>query len=44
MALPTVIDVYEARRRLGTRLPQTPLLPSSWLSSIADGNVFLKIE
>ena len=44
MALPTVIDVYEARRRLGTRLPRTPLLPSSWLSSIADGNVFLKIE
>jgi len=42
--LPTVIDVYEARRRLGTRLPRTPLLPSSWLSSIADGNVFLKIE
>ena len=42
--LPTVIDVYEARRRLGTRLSRTPLLPSSWLSSIADGNVFLKIE
>ena len=42
--LPTVIDVYEARRRLGTRLPRTPLLSSSWLSSIADGNVFLKIE
>lgn len=44
MPLPTVIDVYEARRRLGSRLPRTPLLPSSWLSSIADGNVFLKIE
>jgi threonine dehydratase len=44
MALPTVIDVYEARRRLGTRLPRTPLLPSSWLSSISGGNVFLKIE
>jgi threonine dehydratase len=44
MPLPTVTDVYEARRRLGTRLPRTPLLPSSWLSSIADGNVFLKIE
>ncbi len=44
MPLPTVIDVYEARRRLGTRLPKTPLLPSSWLSSIAGGNVFLKIE
>jgi len=44
MPLPTVTDVYEARRRLGTRLPRTPLLPSSWLSSIADGDVFLKIE
>jgi threonine dehydratase len=44
MLLPTVTDVYEARRRLGTRIPRTPLLPSSWLSSIADGNVFLKIE
>ena len=42
--LPTVIDVYEARRRLGTRLAPTPILPSSWLSSIANGNVFLKIE
>ena len=41
---PTVLDVYEARRRLGDRLTKTPLLPSSWLSSIADGNVFLKIE
>ena len=44
MPLPTVVDVYEARRRLGARLPKTPLLPSSWLSSIADGNVFLKVE
>src|SRR5689334_9161318 len=42
--LPTVTDVYEARRRLGTRIPRTPLLPSSWLSSIADGDVHLKIE
>ena len=44
MPLPTVTDVYEARRRLGARIPQTPLLPSSWLSSITDGDVFLKIE
>lgn len=42
--LPTVIDVYEARRRLGSRISRTPLLPSSWLSSIADGEVYLKIE
>lgn len=44
MPLPTVIDVYQARRRLGSRLPRTPLLPSAWLSSIADGTVSLKIE
>ncbi|MEO7156014.1 MAG: pyridoxal-phosphate dependent enzyme [Vicinamibacterales bacterium] len=42
--LPTVTDVYEARRRLGTRVVKTPLLPSAWLSSVADGDVFLKIE
>ena len=42
--LPTVTDVYEARRRLGSRIARTPLLPSSWLSSIADGEVHLKIE
>jgi threonine dehydratase len=44
MPLPNVADVYDARRRLGSRLPRTPLLPSSWLSSIADGSVFLKVE
>jgi threonine dehydratase len=44
MALPTVTDVYEARRRLNGRIPRTPLLPSPWLSSIAGGGVHLKIE
>ena len=44
MPLPTVTDVYEARRRLGSRIPCTALLPSSWLSSITDGSVHLKIE
>lgn len=44
MPLPTVTDVYEARRRIGSRIPRTPLLQSSWLSSIADGDVHLKIE
>lgn len=44
MPAPTVLDVYDARRRIGQRLPKTPLLPSSWLSSIAGGNVFLKVE
>jgi len=42
--LPTVTDVYEARRRIGSRIPRSPLLPSAWLSSIADGQVSLKIE
>jgi len=42
--LPTVTDVYEARRRLGARIAPTPLVRSSWLSSIADGDVHLKIE
>jgi threonine dehydratase len=44
MMLPTVLDVYEAKRRLAPHLQPTPLLPSHWLSSIADGNVFLKLE
>ena len=42
--LPGILDVYEAQRRLGGRIPKTPLLPSPWLSSIADGHVALKIE
>lgn len=42
--LPTVLDVYQARRRLHGRVLQTPLRPSPWLSSIADGQVFIKIE
>jgi threonine dehydratase len=41
---PTVLDVYQARRRLRGRMLQTPLRPSPWLSSIADGQVFVKIE
>lgn len=44
MTLPTVLDVYQAKRRLAPHLQATPLLPSYWLSSIADGNVVLKLE
>ncbi len=44
MPVPTVLDVYEARRRIGARLPKTPLVRSAWLSSIAKGDVFLKLE
>jgi threonine dehydratase len=42
--VPTVLDVYQAQRRIHGRVLQTPLRPSPWLSSIADGQVFLKIE
>jgi threonine dehydratase len=41
---PTVLDVYQARRRIGGRVLETPLRPSPWLSSITDGQVDLKIE
>lgn len=44
MPLPTVTDVYDARRRLGSRLARTPLLPSAWLSSTSGGDAFLKVE
>lgn len=42
--LPTALDIYDARRRLAPHLQSTPLLHSPWLSSIADGSVFLKLE
>jgi threonine dehydratase len=42
--LPTVLDVYEARRRLAPHLQPTPLLHSHWLSANAAGQVFLKLE
>jgi threonine dehydratase len=44
MPPPTVLDVYEARRRLAGRLTKTPLVLSPWLSSVSGGSVFLKIE
>ena len=44
MMLPTVLDIYDARRRLAAHLGPTPLRQSPWLSSIADGSVFLKLE
>ena len=42
--LPTVLDVYLARRRIGRRVPPTPLRLSPWLSSIVKGQVFIKDE
>ena len=44
MTLPTVLDVYDARRRLLPRLSPTPLRASSWLSDAAGGPVLLKLE
>ena len=44
MPPPTVLDVYEARRRLAGRLTKTPLVLSPWLSALSGGSVFLKIE
>lgn len=42
--LPGVLDIYEARRRLASIVPPTPMLPSPWLSSLADNTVHLKLE
>jgi threonine dehydratase len=42
--LPTVLDVYQARRRIGDRVLETPLRPSSWLSSTTGSHVHLKLE
>jgi threonine dehydratase len=39
-----VLDIYDARQRIAPYLQPTPLLPSHWLSSIADGTVFMKVE
>ena len=41
---PTTLDVYAARRRLGNRLPPTPLRQSAWLSDRANANVFVKLD
>jgi threonine dehydratase len=42
--LPTVLDVYEARRRLRGRVLRKPLQPSPWLSSNANAGVYIKNE
>jgi len=42
--LPTVVDVYQARRRIGGRILHTPLQLSSWLSSVTGSHAHLKIE
>ncbi len=42
--LPTVLDVYRAGQRLRGRIQRTPLVESSWLSSLVRGRVHLKLE
>jgi threonine dehydratase len=44
MTPPSVLDIYEARKRLASRLAPTPLRESAWLSSAARGAVHLKLE
>lgn len=44
MSLPTVLAVYEARRRIGPLLPATPLRASAWLSEAIGGPAWLKLE
>lgn len=41
---PTVLDIYQARRRLLARLSPTPLRHSPWLSSTLGGEIALKLE
>jgi threonine dehydratase len=40
----TIADIIEARRRTGPHVRRTPLLPSAWLSSLAEADVRLKLE
>jgi threonine dehydratase len=43
-ALPSADDVAAAKRRLGHDVRRTPLVGSAWLSSLAGGEVWLKLE
>lgn len=40
----TLIDVLRARARIAPYVRRTPLLHSAWLSDLAGGKVFLKLE
>lgn len=44
MIPPTVLNVYEARRRLKPWLAATPLRKSAWLSAAVGGPAWLKLE
>ena len=41
---PTILDIYEARRRLSPFLRSTPLVHSEWLSGLTGADVHLKVE
>ncbi len=40
----TLQDVYAARQRIAPHVRRTPLVPSAWLSSVANADVRLKLE
>ncbi|MFO7694028.1 MAG: threonine/serine dehydratase [Vicinamibacterales bacterium] len=40
----TTADIFAARGRIAPHVRRTPLLPSSWLSALADADVRLKLE
>lgn len=44
LVLPTAHDIFAARHRLRDDVRRTLLAPSAWLSSIADGHLWLKLE
>jgi threonine dehydratase len=44
MAFPTVLDIYEAQRRLRRWLGATPLRKSAWLSASSGRPAWLKLE
>lgn len=44
LRLPTIHDIFAARHRLRRDVRRTWLAPSPWLSSIADGHAWLKLE
>lgn len=42
--LPTIHDVYEARRAIAPHLPRTPLVPAPALDRVLDARVYVKCE
>lgn len=42
--LPTLLSIFEARRRIARHVRRTPLVPSPWLSRESGADVWLKLE